>query len=338
MPLARRSEDHRDGSVSRISVSLVNLPHVREHSQLGTSRYPFLRSHWTGDYVHHQTMLMWWSRGRRDAEERRHREALEIDRKILRHAEESAELAKKSNRGQLVALLVGSVLTVLTIVATFLVTLQPWKSGPVPSQVRAVVQLIPARNGIIPKPISAISVPPSYPPSQSDDHCTGWWKKWFGQQRAAPVDDPTIRISAAQGADATVVSASIEVYRSYKPAALTFIDCMHGAGPVPGTYLNVNLDRPNAYPKIVSDSGQLTPLKMPGAVININPGHTEYISLQPSGHRGMLYSWSIRLVVVVDQKQEKFTIGSPANPLRSWVGPIPSNVYDYSMQTHSWQS
>jgi hypothetical protein len=151
------------------------------------------------------------------------------------------------------------------------------------------------------------------------------------------IDNPTIGVSAPQGADATVVSASIEVYRSYKPVNLMLIDCPHGAGMVPGTYLNINLDHPNAYPTIVSDSGQLAPLEMPGAVINIDPGHTEYISVQPSGHRGMLYSWSMGLVIVANQKQEQFTFGSPTNPLRSWFGPIPSNAYDFDMQARSWR-
>jgi len=289
------------------------------------------------DYIYQQTMVMWWSGKRRDAEERRRQESLEINREILRRAEENAKLAEKSNRGQLVGLVVGSVLAVLGIAATVLLTLQPWKSDSVPPQVRAVVKLVVARNGIIPKPISAVSAPPSYPSSQSADHCAGWWMKWFGQQGAASIDDPTISISAPQDADVTVVSASIEVYQLYKPADLSFIMCLHGAGPVPGTFLNVNLDRPNAYPTIVSDAGQLTPLEMPGAVINIDPGHTEYITVQPSGRRGILYSWSVELVIVVNQQQEKFAIGSPMNPLRSWFGSIPSNAYDYDMQTHSWQ-
>lgn len=289
------------------------------------------------DCARRQTMPMGWPSGRRDAEERRHREALEINRELLRRAEESAELAKKSNHGQLVGFLVGTVLALLTIAATVLVAVQPWKSDPVPSQARADVHPIASRNGVIPKPVNAISAPPSYQPSQAADHCAAWWQRWFVQQGAAPVDNPTLSISAPQGADATVVSASIEVYRSYKPANLTYIECLHGAGMVPGSYLNVNLDRPNAYPTIISESGQLTPLEMPGAVINIDPGHTEDISVQPSGHRGMLYSWSLRLAIVVNQRQERFTFGSPTNPLRSWFGPIPPNAYDYDMQMHSWQ-
>jgi hypothetical protein len=234
------------------------------------------------------------------------------------------------------AVLVGLLVNVLSTQAQRVVpSPDPATSTP---EVRALVKLVPAStNGVIPKPISAISAPPSYPPSQSDDHCAGWWKKWFGLQEAAAVDGPLVRISAPQGADATVVSASIQVYGSNKPPDFSYIACAHGAGLAPGTHLYVNLDRPNDYPKIVSDAGQLTPLEMPGAVINIDPGHTEYISVLPTGRRGILYSWSVQFTVIINQRQEEFTFGSQKNPMRTWFGPIPPNAYDYSLQARSWQ-
>jgi hypothetical protein len=45
----------------------------------------------------------------------------------------------------------------------------------------------------------------------------------------------------------------------------------------------------------------------------------------------------VQLVAIVNQKQEIFTIGSPKNPLRSWLGANPSSAYDYDFQTHSWR-
>jgi hypothetical protein len=234
------------------------------------------------------------------------------------------------------AVLIGILVNVLSTQAQRVVpSPDPAASTP---KVSAIVKLVPAStNGVIPKPISAISVPPSYSPSQSDNHCAGWWKKWFGLQKAAAVDGPLVRISAPQGADATVVSASIQVYGSYKPSDFSYIACAHGAGLAPGTNLYVNLDRPNDYPKIVSDAGQLTPLEMPGAVINIDPGHTEYISVLPTGRRGILYSWSVQFTVIINQQQEEFTFGSQKNPMRTWFGSIPPNAYDYSLQARSWQ-
>jgi hypothetical protein len=43
----------------------------------------------------------------------------------------------------------------------------------------------------------------------------------------------------------SVIAASIQVYKACRPDAVTRVQCVYGAGPVPGTLLNVNLDRPN---------------------------------------------------------------------------------------------
>ena len=109
---------------------------------------------------------------------------------------------------------------------------------------------------------------------------------------------------------------------------MTGIKCVYGAGPVPGTLLNVNLDRPNAPPTIVSDAGQSVPLAMPYAVINIDAGHTEYVAVTPAGS-GRFYEWSVKLTVVVDQHPRTYSFGSAAQPLRSWLGrppPMPTTI------------
>jgi hypothetical protein len=107
--------------------------------------------------------------------------------------------------------------------------------------------------------------------------------------------------------------------------------------------LNVNLSHPNARPTIVvgSSSGVVAsgPAKkqpMPGAVINISPGHTEYIQLITLG-RGWYYEWSIQLQVVISQRTELFTFGTAKHPLTTWLGALPSLGYDYSATKHGWK-
>jgi len=172
---------------------------------------------------------------------------------------------------------------------------------------------------------------------QSGDHCRLWWDNWFPREGAAP--NPSyllIEISAPEHADVAVTGASLRVFRSYKPSAVSYIQCVYGAGMVPGTLMNVNLSRPNAEPTIVSDAGTAVPiLSMPDAVINVAPGHTEYVKIIPTGDK-RLYEWSIALIVVVDQKKSVIRFGSEQDPLRSWFGIAPSQAYDYSMTSHSW--
>ena len=203
---------------------------------------------------------------------------------------------------------------------------------------RARIKLISALgNAVIPKPISHISRPPAYPASLAGNHC-GTWQSWFVRQHAAQAMYPyLVQISAPAKADVTVVRAQISVYKSYMPADLSYIECLHGAGPVPGTFVNVNLSRPNAIPTIVADNGTSKPLSMPGAVINVSPGHTEYLQFITRG-RNLFYDWSIRLQVVVDEHTETFSFGSAAHPLRTWLGKAPAHSYDYNQAVHTWES
>jgi hypothetical protein len=158
------------------------------------------------------------------------------------------------------------------------------------------------------------------------------------QQGAADAEwPPLIEISAPKTAAVTITAASIQVYKAYRPAAVTKIQCVYGAGPIPGTLLNVNLDRPNAPPTIVSDSGQDVPMAMPYAVISVDAGHTEYIAVTPAGS-GQFYEWSVKLTVVVDQHSQTYSFGSAARPLHSWLGPAPARSYDYDFGTRSWRA
>jgi hypothetical protein len=192
---------------------------------------------------------------------------------------------------------------------------------PVP---RALVKLINyPLNAVIPDPISKVPVPPTYPIDEETDHCDIWWGNWFIREGASP-DPPSliIQVSAPVSADVTVIAARARIFHAYKPKATSFIECTGGGGPIPGTLLNIDLAHPDAAPTIVSDIGTAVPLSMPGAVINIDPGHTEYINVVPHG-TGRFYDWSVELTVIVDQHTESIVLGSPQHPLRSWLGPIP---------------
>jgi hypothetical protein len=145
-----------------------------------------------------------------------------------------------------------------------------------------------------------------------------------------------VQIAAPASADVAVTGATVRVFRSFVPKALSFIVCLHGAGPEPGTLLDVDLAHPGVSPTIVADDGSDTPLALPTAVINVAPGHTEYVAVTPRGARRM-YEWSITLNTVVAQRQQTFVFGSRKHPLRSWLGNIATiRDYDYDMISRSW--
>jgi hypothetical protein len=212
-------------------------------------------------------------------------------------------------------------------------------SRPASTGARALVALRPpGNNAVIPKPVAQIPEPPPYARRDVGDHCAGWWRHWLRSQQAAQLGGvPTIQISAPARADAAVTDATIHVFRSYRPKQMTSIQCVRGAGPIPGTALDVDLDRPHSTPTIVADDGRDTPLSLPDAVINVSPGHTEYVAAYAKGHK-RFYEWSLALRVVVDQRAQHVVLGSRAAPLVSWLGDPPRHSYDFDESTMRWRS
>jgi hypothetical protein len=260
-------------------------------------------------------------------------EAERHSREQLAEARKANEYARQNRNFQALAIIVA----IAGIIATVLLVWQPWSESSAP---HARIALFSAtQNAVIPRDILQIPSPPAYPGGERSNHCGAWWRNWFAYESAAPV--PTnfyIEISAPTSADATVTAASVHVFRSYVPRAMSFILCNTGAGLVSGTILNVNLARPYEKATIVSDIGEAVPLlSMPDAVINIDPGHTEDINITPRGD-DRFYQWSLSLTIVIDQHSQSFTIGSAEHPLCSWFGITPSLAYDYFQKSHSWRA
>ncbi len=272
--------------------------------------------------------LVWRIRGRAAGDERRHQETLGISRKQLAVSESTAHTALLSGRVQFLALLIGTIGVVISLLIW-----APWTSGgPAP---RAQISLIPnAHNSLVPRKPSMLPAPPPYPEANTGDHCANW-ETWLDSIGAASEWPYLVEISAPVGADVAVVGASVRVYRSYAPKGVAVIECVHGAGPIPGTLLNLDLANPGLPPTIVADNGSNTPLKLPDAVINIDPGHTEYVALTPVGAPRM-YEWAATLRVVVAQHTRSVTFGSPSHPLRSWLGRFPRTSYDHPHSGGSW--
>jgi hypothetical protein len=231
---------------------------------------------------------------------------------------------------QLLALLIST-----TGVVIALLVWAPWTTGgPVPN---AAVKLAPNdHNALVPLPASRLPAPPAYPREHARDHCADW-ATWFDAVGAASEWPNIVEVSAPVTADVAVVDARIQVFRSYIPTGLVQVECLHGAGPIPGTLLMINLSHPNRPATIVADDGSDIRLHLPDAVINIAPGHTEYIALRPSGTPRM-FEWSASLRVVVAQHSRTITIGSRTHPLRTWLGHTPQALYDHRPSGGAWSA
>jgi len=257
------------------------------------------------------------------------RSNLMLHEESLAIAKDGTNLQRSGNRLQKIAI----VIAVLGILTMTVIAWAPWSK---PAPVYAAVRILQGTNAIIPSPIISVSVPPRYPSQQSDDHCGRWWNGWFQSEDASALKVPTVEISAPVGAAAAVVSATVRVFHSSVPHALSTISCVSGAGPSPGTLLNVDLDRPNALPTIVSDDGSNVALSVPNAVISIPAGQTEYVAITPTGSKRW-YEWSVSLDVVVNQQTTSYAFGNLKSPLMSWLGPMPAISYDFDFASHSWR-
>jgi hypothetical protein len=273
--------------------------------------------------------VMWRKRGGAAADERRHQETLDLARRQLQVNESTAHTARWAGRLQALAVAIAVVGVLVSILLW-----APWKTGdPLP---KANITLVPnAHNSFAPTHVARLPLPPPYPAADTGEHCANW-TAWLEAIGAASEWPYLVEVSAPARADVAVVSASVHVFRSYVPEGVTTIECVHGAGPIPGTLLTLHLANPNVPPTIVADDGSDTPLRLPDAVINVEPGHTEYIALTPDGAPRM-YEWSVTLRVVVAQHTRSITFGSSSKPLRSWLGSRPATVYDHAPSGGSWK-
>ncbi len=273
---------------------------------------------------------MWRKRGRAAADERRHQETLDLSRRQLEVGESTSHTARRSGRLQVLAVAIAAVGVLVSVLVW-----APWTTGgPLP---KASITLMPnAHNSFAPTRASMLPAPPLYPAANTGEHCANWttWLETIGAASEWPY---LVEVSAPVSADVAVVSASVRVFRSYVPEDVITIECVHGAGPIPGTLLTLHLANPNAPPTIVADDGSDTPLRLPDAVINTEPGHTEYIALTPDGPPRM-YEWAVTLRFVVAQHARTITFGSRGHPLRSWLGNRPRASYDHPPAGGSWSA
>lgn len=220
----------------------------------------------------------------------------------------------------------------LSVLVAVLGLWRPWED----STATAKVKLMSAsQNSVIPEPIATIPDPPAYGNSELGDHCSKW-ATWLSQQGAAqPFVPRQISISAPTGADVTVTGATSRVFDSFAPDSLSQILCLRGAGLTPGTRLVLNLSRPSIRPTVTPE-GSSRALPIPGSVIDVPPGHTEYVTVVAEGPP-RFYEWSLVIHLTVDQREETKIIGTKSHPLRSWLGPVPRTSYDYDVGSNSWR-
>lgn len=213
----------------------------------------------------------------------------------------------------------------------------PSGSGVDQAPARAVVQLLPrSGNAVVARPADRLGEPPRYPAEDRANHCPLWWKKWLETKAAAEFGSgPTIEVRAPRQAPVTITRASIRVFRSYTPRDGTYIACLSGAGPRPGTRLNVDLTRPNAPPTIVADDGRDQALALPAAVIAISRGSTELVAIYARG-APKIYEWGVRLTLVTDQRTQTASFGSRGRPLRTWLGDDVFAHFDYDFDSRTW--
>jgi hypothetical protein len=207
-----------------------------------------------------------------------------------------------------------------------------------PGPAKASVRLVPVdRPTTVPLSVSALPAPPSYPSNDKENHCAQWraWFERIGAEQAGPL----VQVSAPRSAPVSLVGVRTTVYRAYTPQAKTQVDCTLGAGPLGGTYLERNLDRP-VVPSLLATQFGAHKLAMPPAVFRVGAGGSEDLAIQPAGRPGRFYDWRLTLDLVVDQRSQRFTFGSRAHPLRSYVprAPQADNIpsVDYNFGTRSW--
>ncbi len=255
-----------------------------------------------------------------------------MQRDTLELARRSEAITRGSRNAQIFAAFVAVIAVLVAVLAW-----RPWAGTAI---AHATLKLLPpSRDAVIPKPISQVSTPPPYSADLASRHCGVWWRSWLVEQGAAEVPTrPLIEVSAPAGVDVTIAGAKIRIFRAYTPSQLSLIECFRaaGGGPAPGTLLEVDLAHPDAAPTIVADDGSNQSLSLPDAVINVEPGHTEFIAVTPHGdHR--FFEWSLELRAVIDKRSERFVFGTRSRPLRSWLGSLPAAGYDYDMSGRAWR-
>lgn len=267
---------------------------------------------------------MW---GRKRAREKRE---LNNHRELVNIGEQQMHLSRSGLRWQITAAAIALLTAVISLFAW-----HPWAGAGSP-QLHARVKLaLGSHDAYVPARPQTIPPPPPYSLSSKESRCEEWWRSWFEQQKAAEVNSPILEVSAPASAAVSVVGARVHIFESYAPSAITKVQCASGYGPEQGTLLYFNMRQPDARPKIVASDGRETPLTMPTAVINVDPGVTEEIALTARGPE-LMYEWGATIRVVIDQHEETFEVGTPRRPSRSWLGEKPRIFYAFDEGTSTW--
>ena len=200
----------------------------------------------------------------------------------------------------------------------------------------AAVTLNTLGNAVVPFTPGQLPTPPSYTPDPGpfQTHCQEW-KSWLQQHRAASWTGPNIDIAAPSNGPVTVLAVQAEVFRAYRPHALTLIECEQGAGGLSPAELTLDLTRPAKAPVLrTGQRGRIGPL--PPSVFVVPRGVGRTLSLAPHGRQGLLYEWGIRIETVFDQRRQSVALGSREHPIRTWFGRLPQPV-DYDLRTGRWR-
>lgn len=242
----------------------------------------------------------------------------------LRHHESIAEVRKQTSVAQR-ALWVGCLASVLAA-ATLAVALFPRQEdglqpeGPKDAHVQLGQDQTP--TWIVPRALDQLGVPPDYRPdpgAEQEDHCDDW-ESWLNQVGAASWTGIAYAlVSAPSSAPVDVVDATAHVFRKYRPSSIVVVQCLYGAGGMESTHATINLDAPRPVLTVDTARGPLVVHAGAGR-FRVNSGETEALEIGPHGSGGYMYEWQVSVTYVVNAKRITKVIGTPKQPLRTYVG------------------
>ncbi len=211
-----------------------------------------------------------------------------------------------------------------------------------PMPMRIVVEETSEGNHLIEGPVADLGTPPEYEPDASggEYHCDVW-QDWFEEKQAVQnLQSLKVQVRAQVRAPVTITRIRGLIFEKRNIEEAVQVQCGYtSGGGLPGTYADLDLDRPSDPLHISPGTDRDAEFPMPPGRFNVNAGETETLELHIDSGRGSIIEFGLEITLVEDGKERIESYGTKESPFRTVnFAYTDYATFDWDRRTETWSS